>query len=178
MSIELRDARLTVVDRAWILNVYPLYLHDLSEFDAGYYQLDDRGVWQPDHLPAWLAADRDLPLLIVVDGRRVGFALVNRAPSPHVAPTRDCRMSEFFVLRRERRTGIGTRAAHAILERHPGRWEVSELVRNEAAIRFWRRVIGEHTGGRFEESADADELRQTFRSPGPQRAAKRPPRRG
>lgn len=166
MTIELRDARLTVVDRAWLLNVYPLYLHDLSEFDPGYYQLDERGVWQPDHLPAWLAADRDLPLLIVTNERRVGFAFVNCAPSPHVAPAFDFRMSEFFVLRRERRAGLGTSAAQAVFLRYPGRWEVSELVRNEAAIRFWRRVIGEHTGEHFEESADADELRQTFRSPG------------
>lgn len=165
MAIELRDARLTVVDRAWLLNVYPLYLHDLSEFDAGYYGLDERGVWQPDHLPSWLAADQDMPLVIVADERPVGFAMINRRPSRHVAPSFDFRMSEFFVLRRERGRGLGTRAALTVFAEHPGRWEVSELVRNEGAIRFWRRVIGEHTGGRFEESADGEELRQTFRSP-------------
>ena len=72
-------------------------------------------------------------------------------------------MSEFFVLRRERRQGIGALAAHAVFDAHPGRWEVSELVRNERAIRFWRRVIGEQTVGRYEETADAEELRQIFR---------------
>lgn len=176
MAIELRDARLTVVDRAWLLNVYPLYLHDLSEFDPGYYELDERGVWQPDHLPAWLAADQDMPLLVIADERRVGFALINRKPSPHVAPAFDFRMSEFFVLRRERGRGLGTSAALAVFAQYPGRWEVSELVRNEAAIRFWRRVIGEHTGGRFEESADASELRQAFRSPSRPAKAARPKR--
>lgn len=170
MGIELRDARLTIVDRTWLLNVYPLYLHDLSEFDPGYYQLDERGVWQPDHLPWWLSPDGDLPLLLVDEGRRSGFAFVNRKPSPHVAPGFDCRMAEFFVLRRERCQGLGTRAARAVFDRYPGRWEVSELVRNEAAIRFWRRVVREHTNGRFDEAADADELRQTFKVP---RAARR-----
>lgn len=165
MPFELRDARLTVVDRAWLLNVYPLYLHDLSEFDPGYYQLDERGVWQPDHLSSWLSPDTDMPLLLVDDGRRIGFAFVNRKPSPHVAPGFDNRMAEFFVLRRHRGQGLGTRAAHAVFAQFPGRWEVSELVRNEAAIRFWRRVVGEHTGGRFDETADADELRQAFKTP-------------
>lgn len=163
MDLELRDARRIASDRAWLRNVYPLYLHDLSEFDGGYYTLDDRGLWQPDHLPSWLGEDQDLPLILVADGRRVGFALVARAPSPWIAPGCDHRMSEFFVLRRERRQGIGARAAHAVFDAHPGRWEVSELVRNERAIRFWRRVIGEQTGGRYEEAADAEELRQTFR---------------
>ena len=163
MALELRDARRSAQDRAWLRNVYPLYLHDLSAFDRGYYQLDERGLWQPDHLPSWLGDDQDLPLVIVEDGRRTGFALVARSPSPWIAPGCDHRMSEFFVLRRERGRGIGARAAHAVFDAHPGRWEVSELVGNERAIRFWRRVIGEQTGGRYEEAADDDEVRQIFR---------------
>jgi predicted acetyltransferase len=166
-GIELRDARDSAVDRVWLGNVYPLYLHDLSAFDDGYYQLDKRGTWQPDHLPSWLADDHDLPLLIVLEQRRVGFALVNRAPSPYIAAGCDHRMAEFFVLRRERRAGIGSSAAHAVFDLHPGRWEVSELTRNERAIRFWRRVIGARTNGRFAEIRTAQELRQTFRSRGP-----------
>lgn len=164
MAIELRDARRSPGDRTWLGNVYPLYLHDLSEFDTGYYHLDDDGRWQPDHLPSWLEDGRDLPLLLLLDGRRVGFAMVGRKPSPWVAPGCDYRMSEFFVLKRERMRGVGSSAAHAVFDAHPGRWEVSELVRNERAIRFWRRVIGEHADGRFDETADAEELRQVFRA--------------
>ena len=166
MGLELRDPRRSAIDRAWLSNVYPLYLHDLSAFDDSYYQLDERGIWQPDHLPSWLVDDHDLPLLIVVDRRRVGFALVNQTPSPHMSADCDYRMSEFFILRRERRTGIGTRAAHAVFDLHPGRWEVSELERNERAIHFWRRVIGERSNGRFEETTSTEGLRQTFRSRG------------
>jgi len=173
MLLELRDARTSVQDRTWLCHVYPLYLHDLSEFDGGYYQLDERGLWQPDHLPSWLAGDQDLPLLILVDGRRVGFALVARSPSAWIAPGCDHRMSEFFVLARERRRGVGARAALAVFAAHPGRWEVSELARNERAIRFWRRVVGEQTGGRYEETADAEEVRQIFRVRGPIGAVRR-----
>ena len=75
-------------------------------------------------------------------------------------------MLEFFVLRRERRAGVGSRAANAVFDLHPGHWEVSKLLRNERAIRFWRRVIGKHTSGRFVESSTTQELRRTFRSRG------------
>src|SRR6266852_6406545 len=78
MSIELRDARRSPVDREWLTNVYPLYLHDLSEFDDHYYTLDDRGVWMPDHRASWLEEDGDHPLIIVDAGRQAGFALFDR----------------------------------------------------------------------------------------------------
>ena len=100
MQIALIDARTSAMDRTWLTNVYPLYLHDLSEFDEEYYRLTDHGLWEPDHLPSWLDEQDDWPLLITADSQRIGFALVNQAPSPYITPGRDYRMSEFFILRR------------------------------------------------------------------------------
>lgn len=162
MSLELRDARRSAADREWFTNVFPLYLHDLSEFGLTYYALDERGIWIPDHRPSWLEDDDDHPLLIVESGRRVGFALVNQAPSPHVQPGMDFRMSEFFVLRQHRGRGIGRRAVFALFDRFRGKWEIAELPRNEPAIAFWRRVIGEYGGGRHHETADATGVRQVI----------------
>jgi predicted acetyltransferase len=160
MKIELRDARRSAADREWLANVYPLYLHDLSEFDDGYYRLDDRGRWQPDHLPGWLEDDGDHPLVILESGERVGFVLVNQAPSPHVGPGVTFRVAEFFVLRKLRRSGIGRRAVFTLLDQLGGKWEISELPRNTPAIRFWRSVLGDYTGGRYEETSDAGTVRQ------------------
>ncbi len=166
MSIELRDARRSAVDREWLTNVYPFYLHDLSEFENSYYTLDDRGLWSPDHLPSWLAEDTDHPLLLLESGRRVGFALVNQAPSPHLGPGIDFRMSEFFVLRADRGRGIGRRAVFALFDRFRGKWEISELPRNAPAIRFWRGVIGEYGSSRHQETSDASGVRQVIDTAG------------
>jgi len=166
MSLELRDARGSSADREWLTNVYPFYLHDLSEFDDGYYHLDERGRWMPDHLPSWLDELGDHPLILVESGERVGAALVNEAPSPHVGAGANFRMAEFFVLRAHRGRGIGRRAVFALLDRFPGVWEISELPRNEPAIRFWRRVIGEYSGGRFRETRDASAVRQVLDTTG------------
>jgi predicted acetyltransferase len=160
VSLELRDARGSPADREWLTNVYPFYLHDLSEFDDGYYRLDERGRWTPDHLPSWLDEPDDHPLILLESGARVGAALVNEAPSPHLSPGIGFRMAEFFVLRAYRGRGIGRRAVFALFDRFPGVWEISELRRNERAIRFWRRVIGEYAGGRFRETSDASAVRQ------------------
>jgi len=63
--------------------------------------------------------------------------------------TRD--ISEFFVLRRHRRRGVGTEVARRVFDRYPGKWEVTQLTRNVDAQAFWRRVIGDYTGGRYDE---------------------------
>lgn len=162
MGIELRDARRSAGDREWLTNVYPLYLHDLSEFDTSYYTLDERGQWRPDHLPGWLEEDSDHPFVLLESGRRVGFALVNQAPSPHLGPGIEFRMSEFCVLRPYRGRGIGRQAVFALFDRFRGRWEIFELPRNAPAIRFWRAVIGAWGDGRYEETRGPSHVRQVL----------------
>jgi predicted acetyltransferase len=164
LRIEIRDARASADDRGWLTNVYPFYLHDLSEVDDGYYCLNDHGLWEPDHLPSWLEEDIDHPLLILESGQRLGFALVNQAPSPHVQPGMDFRVSEFFVLRKHRRSGIGRRAVVALFDRFRGAWELTVLPRNAPALAFWRRVVGEYAGARHEETASSAGIRLTVDS--------------
>jgi predicted acetyltransferase len=162
MQIALIEARTSATDRAWLTHVYPLYLHDLSEVDDGYYRLNDHGLWEPDHLPSWLDEQEDWPLLIVAESQRVGFALVNQAPSPYITPGADYRMSEFFILRSCRRSGVGKLAAFAMFDRFPGQGELSEVPRNTGALTFWRRIMAEYTCGRYEETCIHGAVRQSF----------------
>ena len=73
-----------------------------------------------------------------VGGRPAGFALVRERA--HFAGAGVRELSEFFVLRKYRRRGVGTRAARTLFARFPGRWEVAVLTWNPAQ-RFWRGVI-------------------------------------
>jgi predicted acetyltransferase len=50
-------------------------------------------------------------------------------------------MAEFFVMRKYRRTGLGTEAARLVLGRFPGSWEVRQLEANVAGSNFWRSAI-------------------------------------
>ena len=161
MKLGLHDARASAADRQWLTNVYPFYLHDLSEFDEHYYTLNERGLWEPDHLPSWLQDDTDHPLVIRQSETRVGFALVNEAPSAYILPGCRFRLAEFFILKRYRRTGIGLRAAQALFDRFRGRWQLSVLARNAPAIAFWRGVLGDQAGLK-EESGPSGEIVYVF----------------
>jgi hypothetical protein len=81
MSVDLVDARQSPTDRDWLTNVYSFYLHDLSEFDDGYYRLSNDGRWEPDHLP-WLVDDTDYPFIMrTPQGRVLGASPAPRSRS-------------------------------------------------------------------------------------------------
>jgi predicted acetyltransferase len=161
-SLEILNAKDSPILREWLSNVYPLYLHDLSEFDKTFYQLDERGRWAPDHLQFWLTEETAHPLVIRAASRSVGFAFVGKAPFKYMTPGMDYHLAEFFILRRYRRTGLGRRAAMAIFDALPGWWELEEIPANVGAIRFWRKVIGEYTNGDFNEEVAEGVPRQKF----------------
>lgn len=173
MPVTLRDARDSHEDRAWILATHRDYLNDLSASQSGLFPM--RGEWparDEELVSGWFSDPASHPFLILSDGARAGFSLVGRRPAwpPGAAQFRMC---EFFVAAAARRRGVGTRAALLLFSRFDGEWEVLENEDNRAALAFWRRVIGSLTGGRYQETREAGEVRQRFRSavrPSDQRA--------
>jgi predicted acetyltransferase len=92
-----------------------------------------------------------IPLLIHYHNKVAGFALVftngflREQPGVHV-------LSDFFILKKYRKQGIGRTAALMIFERFPGKWEVLESDFNKGGQAFWRSVVSDYTGGRYTES--------------------------
>lgn len=149
--------------REWLRNVYPLYLHDLTEFDTSIYSLDRTGRFQPDHLPYWLGEAACHPLVALHEGRPFGFAFVGEPPFPFLRKGVDHELSEFFVLRGDRRSGLSRVFAREILRARPGRWELQVLERNAPAAAFWRAVLPTVAAGRAVlETAETKALRFAF----------------
>lgn len=147
MKIEVSVAGLS--DKPAIENLFPLYLHDLSEFSAQ--EVDEHGRFLCEGaLNVWWEREVLFPFLIRADAQIAGFAFV--CATPHVSHGRDYRLNEFFVLRGYRRRGVGLAAARAVFDRFPGRWEVGWLPSNEPAAEFWQRTIAHYAPGRFEEA--------------------------
>jgi predicted acetyltransferase len=166
VSISVRDARTSEVDRLWIEGVYREYLDDLAPLNTGIFPiLVEVGHREPDQIARWFGDPAAHPLVITKASRPVGFALVVRLAEAGAASRgASYRMAEFFVSRASRGLGIGRGAVQLILDRFAGRWEIIEYQRNPGAVRFWRRVVAGYTQGRFEERVLNGEVRQVFES--------------
>ncbi len=129
-------------------NLWELYVHDFTEFVSREPGPDGR-FETAEGFAARVAPPLEL-LWIRCQGRVAGFVFIR----PHSHLDGDPSVSDvaqFFVLRAHRRAGVGRAAAALAFARRAGPWQVRETTTNLPAQRFWRRVIGEITGGRFDE---------------------------
>jgi predicted acetyltransferase len=127
-----------------------LYEYDYSEY--GGVDVDEQGLFPTEDLDASWRPGYDVYLLRV-DGRNAGFGFVTRHRA-YLGDGEATLLDQFFVMRKYRRRGIGTRATTALFDRYPGRWEVATVHGNEPARTFWPRVIGEYTAGAYAETPE------------------------
>ena|ERR1700676_1993649 len=127
-----------------LANLLQFYLHDFSEIASIEVGPDGRFEYPP--LPLYWSDPARFPFLAAADGKWAGFVFIKQLPSSEgVGFTWD--MAEFFVLRNQRRRGIGIRLAHLAFQRFPGNWQVRVLESNSAACQFWHQAIEGFTGG-------------------------------
>lgn len=158
-----------------INNLYPLYLHDLSEIwgwkpnQYGVFEEDDTLTLhaQNDVFDIWWSNPSALfPYLIRVDDIPAGFALVAAPPyTPHGS---DYFLHEFFVMRPYRGKGVAEAAAYQVFGHHHGTWELQTNPEetNTRAQAFWRRTLHNYTHGSCREEiaeTDNDGIKLIFR---------------
>jgi predicted acetyltransferase len=137
-----------------ITNLIQLYKYDFSEFaevGSPYGEVGPDGRFTYEGLDRYWREDCWIPLTVEADGRLAGFVLVNRWSA--LNRLSDHSVAEFFVLRKYRRIGIGSRVARVLFERWPGRWEIAVARYNEPALSFWRKAIRVAVDGPVEEHA-------------------------
>lgn len=160
MNIEVR---LCPKEQSFIIhNLYPLYLHDMSEIwgtrpnPYGIFD-EDNGVMNLSELSrrheVWWEQRASLyPYLITVDGDAAGFALVT-AESEESLVSGKYHLNDYFVLRAFRRQGVAQKAAVQLFDQLQGSWELqtNSNERNMTSQIFWRRTLDTYTGGKYTE---------------------------
>jgi predicted acetyltransferase len=154
-------------DDSVLRNLAQLYAYDFAEVMG--WDIPDSGRFPDAILDGCFAGGARHPFLLRAGERLAGFAIVDtRSRLSGDQGVFD--MAEFFVARTVRRRGVGSAAARTLFDRFGGRWEVRQTPANLPALAFWRRVIGDYTGGAFTESfLDTDVWRgpvQSFVCPG------------
>jgi predicted acetyltransferase len=127
-------------------NLLELYAHDFSEFRN--LEIGEDGRFGYRSLPLYWSEPNRHPFFIRMDGKLAGLVFVKRG-SEVSGDDAVWDMAEFFIVRGCRRCGIGTRAAHEVWRRFPGRWEVRVMQANVPALHFWAEAIATFTGERI-----------------------------
>jgi predicted acetyltransferase len=130
-------------ERPLLEQLAQFYIYDFSELepiDSERFEFDEEGsLGTLSNLADYWSQTNFHPLLIRVQERLVGFALVNT--HSHRGGVIERNMGEFFITRKHRRHGVATEAVRQILALYLGRWEVAVTKQNIAAQAFWPRAI-------------------------------------
>lgn len=136
MKIEIIKA--TLQQKPLLANLLELYAYDFTEFcdlDIG-----DDGFYGYERLPLYWTESTRFPYLIYINKKIAGFILVQQG-SPISDDMTVWDIPDFFVMKKYKRQGFGTAAAHKIWEQFKGSWQVRVLVGNQIACSFWRQAI-------------------------------------
>ena len=120
------------------------------------------------HFDRWPPGYRGHPFIVRVGGELAGFAMIKQLGTNHEA---DYDVGEFFIVRKFRGKGVGKSVAHNLFDRFPGIWQVRQMIEHKPAQAFWRQVIANYTGNRYQESKQQikeygiDMIVQQFTSP-------------
>ncbi|MGK7377296.1 GNAT family N-acetyltransferase [Planococcus sp. 1R117A] len=147
MKIEILQP--TIEQRNVLQNLLELYQYDFSEFETE--DVNEEGVYGYKYLDYYWAVPGHFPFLIKVNGNLAGFALVREINSADLQCDSYFKISEFFILKKYRKEGIGKQAAFYLFDLFPGEWEVAELEANLPAQKFWRKVISAYTNNNYSE---------------------------
>jgi predicted acetyltransferase len=140
MHVEVVKA--TIEQKPVLANLLELYAYDFTEFCG--FDIGDDGFYGYERLPLYWTEPTRFPYLIYVDKKIAGFILVQKG-SPISDDTAVWDISEFFVMKKYKRHGVGTVAAIKIWEQFKGPWQVRVLVSNPIACSFWLRAIKNFT---------------------------------
>ena len=144
MSIEI--LKVNKKDKDIIANLMQFYQYDFTDFGGEH--LGERAKFTYKYFDCyWEDSDRH-PFLILYDKQIAGFSFVNEYS--HLGYENAHSIAEFFILRYFRKKGIGFQAAKKIIEKFPGKWEISQTEKNVNAQKFWLKFVRSLKGQDFE----------------------------
>lgn len=133
-------------EKSILAHMIELYEYDFSEFTNN--DVNSLGLYGYSYLDYYWTEDRRYPYFIKVDGKLAGFVMV--CGFCYISKDNETLfMSEFFIMKKYRKFGIGKLAAKEVLNLHKGKWELTVHPQNTIAQRFWLNVIEDCVGKNY-----------------------------
>ena len=124
---------------------------ELGRVEADFVEqaLRNDGRFDYDPLPQYWSEPGRFPLIVWVDAKLAGFALVKKG-SDFSGRSEVWNMADFFVVRGLRGKGVGYSVAKIIWQKFPGPWEVRVITTNVPAQQFGAKATSRFLGKAIE----------------------------
>ena len=140
MKMNVHIKSILAEQKELFLNLYNLYLYDLSEFSGE--DLLEEGKYDPTNTYLYLERDELHPFLIQYEGKVIGFVLV--CSPPYVPEGVDYTVQELFLVKKYRGQGLAAQVIDLVFAQFRGTFKVEQLANNAAAVSFWEKYYEQH----------------------------------
>jgi len=144
MQVTLRQV--AIEDREILANLLEKYDYEFSQYDDR--DVNKLGLFGYKYLDFYWTDDDRFAYFIEADGKLAGLVMIANHREEG-DPETDHQITEFFVMHKYRRSGVGRQAFFQALDKHRGRWGLGWHPKNITSDKFWRRVVSEYTKGQF-----------------------------
>jgi len=145
MEIELK--RVELEEREILSNLLEKYDYEFSQYDKR--DVNKLGLYGYMYLDSYWNEKNRWAYFILADDKLAGFVMVNDYSEVEGRKT-DFVLSEFFVMYKYRRLGVGKKAFYKALDLHKGTWQLKRHPKNMVSVHFWNNAVNEYTKGNFE----------------------------
>jgi len=127
-------------------NLLEKYDYEFSQYDNS--DVNDLGLYGYDYLDNYWTEENRFPFFVKVNGKLAGFIMVNDYLESKI--NTNYTLSEFFIMYKYRRQGIGKYVVNNIFNKFKGKWQLKFHPKNEVSRNFWLKTIDEYTKGKYE----------------------------
>jgi predicted acetyltransferase len=142
ITIEL----IKIEEKEILRNLLEKYLYEFSPYEET--DVNNLGLYGYDYLDHYWVEQNRFPYFIKVENTLAGFVMVNDYPEKNIKT--DYTLSEYFIMYKYRRRGIGKYAAKCVFDKHKGRWQLKYHPKNIVSEKFWINTVNEYTNGKYE----------------------------
>ena len=126
-------------------NLLEKYNYEFSQYNG--LDVNNIGLFGYDYFDNYWTEENRFPYLIKVDNKLAWFIMVN--DYQEIKLDTNYTLSEFFILYKYRRIGIGKYVVKYILDKYKGKWQLKYHPKNEISMNFWNKTIDEYTNGKY-----------------------------
>lgn len=133
MNVDITRIQLDQKDK--LLNLYNLYLYDLSQYTGEDPQ--DNGEFDPTNTYLYLEREELYPFFLQYEEKTIGFILI--CSPPFVPEGIDYTVQELFLLKKYRGMNLASKGVAKVLKQFEGKISISQLEANKPAVNFWKK---------------------------------------
>ncbi|ULQ58630.1 GNAT family N-acetyltransferase [Brucepastera parasyntrophica] len=136
-------------------NLLEKYEYEFSQYNNC--DVNSLGLYGYDYLDYYWTEENRFIYFIKADDKLAGFVMISDYPEINIETNYS--VSEFFVMHKYRKSGIGTFAAKYIFDKYKGAWQLRYHPENRTSKLFWNKVVREYTNGNYkiiENNAEAE----------------------